>query len=115
MALENSYSKKSIGILKELGYIYNFNFKNKDEYLKDISSLKNRREAIIMPLKAREKEYAEIIEEIKKQKEITDQDFDDIIAMLSSHFKFRISKKEITVREYVAYYNQYFKEVNIKK
>ena len=111
LTLSKTYSKVCINELKRLGYVYDFDYTNKEAFLNDLEAINKRKEALLMQFKRLEKEYADIVGEQKNN--VVDNNYFDKQLIILNKWKGGefVHLKDISVTEYCSMLNLYVKEM----
>lgn len=100
--------EKCIKILRNYGYNYAYDIRDKQQYIKDLEAVAKRTGGLQLSIDQKRKELSEREKSIGG-KEMTREMFDDMIAELAKHMAFRIDKHEVTVSEFISYRKHYEK------
>lgn len=111
-ALRIRYSEKSVTMLRQYGYAYQFDYKDRDAYQADIDRVVTRSKAMNIAYKIKKKE----MEELEKDSEpLREQDFTDMITHLSKFIGYRIDPQVTTVSEFASIRKAHENEIKALK
>lgn len=102
VVLSHTYSEQAVKRLRNLGYKYQFNPENLEQYKKDLEAVNSKSKSLELVMEIKKKQYGDTVKKYEG-KSITKKDWLDQIAVVSEFMKFRINAKEVTVSEYISY------------
>lgn len=107
--LLSKYSENAVGVLKEMGYKYKFDPKDRERYYKDLNRVMKNLKMLSMELEDNKKAYT------RKTmiKQTSNDHITETLVSLSRFMNYRVDPMKVTVREYIDMMNQYKKEIEI--
>lgn len=107
--LLSKYSENAVGVLKEMGYKYKFDPKDRERYYKDLTRVMKNLKMLSMELEDNKKAYT------RKTmiKQTSNDHVTETLVSLSRFMNYRVDPMKVTVREYIDMMNQYKKEIEI--
>lgn len=112
-ALTIRYSQFFIDVLINLGYKYEFNYSNQDDFLNDLEKVSSNKKSIEFNILSLNKKLDEILIKESKQPPISRQYFDDFLTVLAKWKQVVVIRAtEITVTDFLSMSKLYSTEIN---